>query len=93
MTVTATDIDQLRKLVSKLEKLLANRAPTGRRKPAKQSVATKVAKTQDLRKRTRRSGKELSAFRRMLKAERKRGVPVADLAKKHKISTAYIYAL
>jgi hypothetical protein len=29
----------------------------------------------------------------MLKAERKRGVPAAALAKKHKISTASIYAL
>lgn len=44
-------------------------------------------------KRTRRSGKELAAFRKMLKTERKRGTPVAELAKQHGISQAYIYQL
>ena len=43
--------------------------------------------------RIRRSGKELVAFRKMLKAERKRGVRVEELASKHGISTAYIYQL
>jgi hypothetical protein len=41
----------------------------------------------------RRSGKELVAFRKMLKAERKKGVPVAELAKQHSISTVYVYKL
>ena len=44
-------------------------------------------------KRVRRSGKDLAAFRKMLIAERKKGVPVADLARKHNISSAYIYQL
>jgi hypothetical protein len=44
-------------------------------------------------KRTRRTGKELVQFRKMLKAERKRGVSVAALARKHGISPAYIYLL
>jgi hypothetical protein len=43
--------------------------------------------------RKRRSGKELAAFRRMLVSERKRGVPVAEIAEKHGISAAYIYQL
>jgi predicted nucleic-acid-binding protein len=43
--------------------------------------------------RKRRSGKELVAFRKMLKAERKKGIPVAQLAKQHGISSAYIYGL
>jgi hypothetical protein len=43
--------------------------------------------------RIRRSGKELVAFRKMLKAERKAGVPVAQLAKKHGVSASYIYQL
>ncbi len=43
--------------------------------------------------RIRRSGKDLLAFRKMLKAERKAGVPVAKLAKKHGISPSYIYQL
>jgi hypothetical protein len=45
------------------------------------------------RKRIRRSGKALAQFRRMLKAKRKQGVPVAELARKHRISTTYIYTL
>ncbi len=44
-------------------------------------------------KRLRRSGKDLIAFRKMLVSERKKGVPVADLAKKHNVSIAYIYKL
>jgi hypothetical protein len=45
------------------------------------------------RKLIRRGGKELVAFRNMLKIERKKGTSVAELAKRHGISTAYIYAL
>jgi hypothetical protein len=45
------------------------------------------------KKRIRRSGKELVAFRKMLKAERKKGVPVAQLAKTHGVSSAYIYQI
>jgi hypothetical protein len=45
------------------------------------------------RKRIRRSGKALVQFRRMLKVQRKKGVPVAELARKHRVSTAYIYTL
>lgn len=44
-------------------------------------------------KRIRRSGADLVAFRKMLKAERAKGVPVADLAKKHNVSAVYIYTL
>jgi hypothetical protein len=44
-------------------------------------------------KRERRTGAELVQFRRMLKAERKRGVPVTKLAQKHGITPAYIYQM
>ncbi len=44
-------------------------------------------------KRVRRSKKEAAALKRLLKSERKAGVPVAELAKKHGISPAYIYML
>ncbi len=43
--------------------------------------------------RTRRSKKDTIALKKLLKAERKAGVPVAELAEKHGISTAYIYML
>jgi len=44
-------------------------------------------------RRIRRTGQELVKFRRLLKAERKKGVPVAELARRHGISAAYIYML
>ena len=43
--------------------------------------------------RIRRTGKELVQFRRMLRDERKKGVPVAELVRKYGISSAYIYQL
>jgi hypothetical protein len=43
--------------------------------------------------RIRRTGKELVQFRRMLKNERKKGAPVAELARKHGVTRAYIYML
>ncbi len=43
--------------------------------------------------RIQRTGKDLVAFRKMLKAERKRGVTTADLAKEHGVAMAYIYTL
>ena len=46
-----------------------------------------------LPKRTRRSGTELVTFRKMLKAERKKGIPVVELAKAHGVSPAYIYQI
>ena len=44
-------------------------------------------------KRTRRTGAELAAFREMLSNERKNGASVAELAKQHGVSAAYIYQL
>jgi hypothetical protein len=44
-------------------------------------------------KRIRRTGEELRQFRKMLKAQRKKGVPVAELSRKHGVSSAYIYML
>lgn len=93
MSFTATDAAHLRKVIDRLEKLLGKMASTASGKSAKRSQAASTTKARATAKKTRRSGKELVAFRKMLKAERKRGVPVAALAKKHKISTAYVYSL
>jgi hypothetical protein len=94
MTLTAREIKYLRTFISIAEKLLASvdgaRANAGR--TSKPDKAAKSIKPTD-QTRTRRSGKELVEFRKLLKAERRRGVPVAELAKKHGISTAYIYQI
>lgn len=44
-------------------------------------------------RKSRRSGEELVAFRKMLIAKRKKGVPVAKLAERHGITASYIYQL
>lgn len=82
MNLTNQQIRKLEAIISAAQAVLAEAktAPSGNGKTVKA-------------KRVRRSGKDLAAFRKMLIAERKKGVPVADLARKHSISSAYIYQL
>ena len=82
MPLNKHDLSKLKKIIALAEKLMASSAE----KTAKPKSATKT-------RRIRRSGKELVAFRKMLKAERKKGASVADLANTHGVSTAYIYSL
>ncbi|PWB83225.1 MAG: hypothetical protein C3F11_07730 [Methylocystaceae bacterium] len=58
--------------------------------PSKRKIAARASAGET---RGRRSGKELAAFRKELRAERKSGVPVAEIAKRHKVSKSYIYQL
>jgi hypothetical protein len=85
MSLSPNEISNLKKLISLAHELLASAEPTMKR-------ASKGTKLEG-GKRTRRSGKELAAFRKMLKAERKRGARAEELAEKHGVSTAYIYQL
>jgi transposase-like protein len=86
MKLSASEITQLRKLVAACDGIL-KKAGAGAESKGK-TRSTRVAS-----KRIRRSGKELDAFRKLLMTERKRGVPVAELAQKHGVSSAYIYML
>ena len=94
MSLTPRELKHLRTFVSIAQKLLAS-IDGGSANVAKASEPGKAAKSikPTDQTRTRRSGKELAEFRKLLKAERRRGVPVAELAKKHGISTAYIYQI
>jgi hypothetical protein len=94
MSLTPREIKYLRTFVSMAQKLLDS-IDDGGTNVAKTSKPGKAAKSIKLtdQTRTRRSGKELAEFRKLLKAERRRGVPVAELAKNHGISTAYIYQI
>src|SRR5436190_14794368 len=85
MALSATELSKLRRIISLAERMIAASPKPKRGRQA--NGETKIAK------RLRRSGKELVQFRKMLKAERRRGVSVADMARKHAISTAYIYTL
>ena len=80
MALSAQDVARLHRIITLAEKLIANGDGRNSKKPRGG-------------KRIRRGGQELVRFRRMLKAERKKGVSVAKLARKHGVSTAYIYML
>ena len=82
MQLSKHDISKLKKIIALAEKMILSSSESSPR-----------AKASSKNKRTRRSGKELVAFRKMLKAERKKGTSVAAIAKKHGVSTAYIYTL
>jgi hypothetical protein len=87
VSLTPRQIIQLRSLVFIATELLA---------AAEESAGSRSgsgAKLAASGTRVRRSGKDLAAFRKLIKTERKRGVSVAELAKRHGVSTAYIYQL
>jgi hypothetical protein len=88
LALTSQNISKLKRIIALAEKLIekAPRAKRGLPPLQNGNGATKA-------KRVRRSGKELVQFRKMLKAERKKGVSVAELARKHGVSAAYIYSL
>ena len=73
----------------KASKVALKAAPSKAPKKASKAATASAAKG----KRTRRTGAELIAFREMLAAERSNGIPVAELSKKHGVSSAYIYQL
>lgn len=81
--LTKREINKLNKIIESLQEMLAKASSEPAAAVAKKSGPT----------RTRRTGKELAAFRKMLKTERKAGASAAELAKKHGVSSAYIYQL
>jgi hypothetical protein len=88
--LTPREIDMLRQIISLSGTLIASAHPDAGKVASKKTAKEKA---EPEGKRRRRTGKELAEFRKMLVAERKRGVQVAELAEKHGISAAYIYQL
>ncbi|MFT3673479.1 hypothetical protein [Aestuariivirga sp.] len=82
MQLSKRDIAKLKKIVDLAQSVLASA-----------SVPSSRPSTTSSSKRIRRTGQELLAFRKMLKAERKKGTPALELARKHGVSSAYIYTL
>ena len=87
MALNAHDVSMLRRIIALAEKLIEKASKEKRRSVMKNGHRAVKGK------RVRRSGKELVQFRRMLKAERKKGISVAELARRHGVSAAYIYSL
>jgi len=81
------DLKRLRRMISIAEKLIATNPKPRRGRPAGSTNMKPSAQ------RVRRTGTVLARFRKMLKAQRKRGVPVSELARQHGISSAYIYMI
>ncbi len=88
MSLSSKEITELKKLVRLAQELIAKAD-----EPAKGTQSAKTSARRVRPARVRRTGEALAAFRKTLKAERKAGVPVARIAKKHKVSPAYIYQL
>ncbi|WP_018409460.1 hypothetical protein [Methylocystis rosea] len=86
MSLSPHEIAELRKIVSIAEKILAKATVPKKR-------AKIAASTTRPRKNARRKGRELVAFRKTVLAERKRGIPVAEIARKHGITPNYIYQI
>lgn len=80
MTLTSKELKELETLLRRAQQLLKRATSSSNSKAAASS-------------RIRRSGKDLIAFRKAIRAERKAGVPVAKIAQKHGVSPAYIYQL
>lgn len=78
MSLTANQIKKLEQIIQHAMEILQLANASGK------AVSTP---------RKRRSGKELVAFRKMLKQEVAAGASVVDVAKKHGVTTAYIYQL
>lgn len=86
MSLTTKEVAELKKIVARANVLIAK--ASGDKDPKAKTSARRTVSSG-----RRRTGKELEAFRKMLKAERKAGVPVAQLARKHGITPAYIYQM
>jgi hypothetical protein len=84
MSLTTKEITELKKIVARANELIA-------KANARETVKTSARRSTPVR--TRRTGKDLLAFRRMLKAERKAGVPVAQIAKKQGVTPSYVYQI
>lgn len=84
MALTSKELKELETLLRRAQELIGKATSSQNGK----SSARRAAST-----RIRRTGKDLVAFRKAIRAERKAGVPVAKIAEKHGISPAYIYQL
>lgn len=86
MSLSTQEIARLRRIIVIAQKIIS-------RTSKQENQDRVVGRKHSVNTRIRRTGKELIQFRKMLKAQRKNGVPVAKLARKHGISSAYIYMI
>ena len=87
MVLYSKDIAKLRRIIGLAEALIDEVPKPQRGRPPLSTGFKKPLK------RVRRTGKELAEFRKMLSAERKKGLSASELARKYGISTTYVYLL
>ena len=86
LALTTQEMSKLRRIITLAEKLIE--------KGGERANGVRNGKHGlKAEKRIRRTGQKLVQFRKMLKAERKNGIPVAQMARRHGVSTAYVYML
>ena len=85
LAIAKREIARLRRIIGQIEQVIADTD-----KPTRKQISSRGSDRRTAT-RVRRSGRDLMQFRKVLKAERKRGVPVTAIARKHGVSTAYIY--
>ena len=89
MQLSSRQIARLQSIVDTAQKILAD---AGKAAPA--GARTSAARSQGYDgPARRRRGADLVAFRKMIKAERKKGASVADLAEKLGVTPSYIYQM
>lgn len=88
MALSSREIAELRKIISIAQKLLAK--ATAEPKSRRTIIARPTTNSPQS---SRRRGRDLAAFRKAIVAERKRGVPVVEIARKHGITPSYIYQM
>ena len=84
MQLSKRQINQLTKIVSAAQQLLAEARTSGAKPSGRVNAGSPTR---------RRRGKELTAFKKTIKAERRAGASVADLAQKFSVTPSYIYQL
>ncbi len=85
MPLSSKEMAELKRIVNIAQGLIQKAGQSVKTKPTAGRTTAAPA--------SRRSGKELIAFREKLRAEREAGTPVTKIAKKYGISPSYIYQL
>ena len=97
MALTAKEIKQLAEIVQSASALLEEALRSLNSNEVSGITKSKLnSVSHDRNKagtRKRRTGRELAEFRKMIKAERRKGTTASTLAKKHGVSMNYIYQI
>ncbi len=82
MSLSSKEVARLKKIIRLAGELIKKAGKAEKAKPsARRTRPTRV----------RRTGEALVAFREKLRAERKAGTPVTQIAKNYGVSPAYVY--